>query len=84
VASTIWSPHLHRPAAHATQNRSTLPIVESLFLDADLVLILTAEERSALARVLRVVEDNWWLDEVERRLLERLELPAAELVRPAA
>jgi Trp operon repressor len=58
--------------------------MESLLLDADLVLILTAEERSALARVLRVVEDNWWLDEVERRLLERLELPAAELVRPAA
>jgi hypothetical protein len=35
--------------------------------------LLTGEERAALARVLRVVEDEWWLDEIERALLERLE-----------
>ncbi len=58
--------------------------VESQSIDAMVVLLLTDEERCALARVLRVVEDNWWLDEVERTLLERLEQPAAELVRPAA
>lgn len=41
--------------------------------DVGTPLLLTGEERAALARVLRVVEDEWWLDEVERALLERLE-----------
>ena len=42
-------------------------------------LRLTAEERAALVRVLRVVEDEWWLNEVEQRLLERLEPAEAAL-----
>jgi hypothetical protein len=45
-------------------------------------LLLTGEERAALARVLRVVEDEWWLDEVEQALLERLE-PGEALLTPA-
>lgn len=45
-------------------------------------LLLTGEERAALARVLRVVEDEWWLDEVEQALLERLE-PDEALLTPA-
>ena len=51
---------------------------ESVFL-----LFLTPEERAALLRVIRVVEDNWWLDEIERTVLERVEDLATELV-PAA
>jgi hypothetical protein len=57
--------------------------VESQGAESGIVLFLTAEERAALLRVIRVVEDNWWLNEVERDVLERLEQlesPAAELV----
>jgi hypothetical protein len=36
-------------------------------------LRLTTEECEALARILHVVEDEWWLDELERALLARLE-----------
>ena len=41
------------------------------------VFLLTGEEREALARILRVVEDEWWLDDLERSLLERLEISNA-------
>jgi Trp operon repressor len=54
--------------------------VESQRAESGFVLFLTAEERAALLRVIRVVEDNWWLDEVEREVLERLEAPAAQVV----
>jgi hypothetical protein len=47
--------------------------MESQRIDAGTTLLLTAEERAALTRVLHVVEDEWWLDELERALLERLE-----------
>ena len=42
-----------------------------------MVFLLTGEEREALARILRVVEDEWWLDALEHALLERLEGVAA-------
>lgn len=51
--------------------------------ESGFVLLLTAEERAALVRVLRVVGDNWWLDELEGALLARLELAEAVFV-PAA
>jgi hypothetical protein len=57
--------------------------VESKRAESSFLLFLTPEERAALLRVIRVVEDNWWLDEIERMVLERLEDLAAELV-PAA
>jgi hypothetical protein len=57
--------------------------VESQRAESGIVLLLTAEERAALLRVIRVVEDNWWLDEVEREVLDRLESPADELVHAA-
>jgi hypothetical protein len=57
--------------------------VESQRNEGGLVLLLTAEERAALVRILRVVEDNWWLDEVERDLLLRLDSSDTALV-PAA
>ena len=57
--------------------------VESQRTEGGLALLLTAEELAALVRVLRVVEDNWWLDELERDLLEQLESSGAALV-PAA
>jgi hypothetical protein len=57
--------------------------VQSKRAESGIVLVLTAEERAALLRVIRVVEDNWWLDEVERAVLERLESPAADLVHAA-
>ena len=57
--------------------------MESKRAESSSLLFLTPEERAALLRVIRVVEDNWWLDEVEREILARLENPAAELV-PAA
>jgi hypothetical protein len=47
--------------------------MESQRTDVGTPLLLTGEERAALARVLRVVEDEWWLDELEQALLERLE-----------
>jgi hypothetical protein len=47
--------------------------VETQRLEAAFVFLLSGEEREALVRVLRVVEDNWWLDDVERSLLERFE-----------
>jgi hypothetical protein len=57
----------------------TLPSVEAQRTETGYVFRLTGEERLALVRILRVVEDNWWLDEVERTLLERLEGEAAVL-----
>jgi hypothetical protein len=35
-------------------------------------LVLTSAERDALVRALYVVKDNFWLDDVEESLLERL------------
>jgi hypothetical protein len=40
---------------------------------------LSAEDREALIRVLYVVKDNWWLDEQEEDVLQRL----LELVPPS-
>ena len=57
--------------------------MESQRAESGFVLLLTAEERAALVRVLRVVEDNWWLDPVEGAVLRRLELSVDELI-PAA
>ena len=57
-----------------------LACVESQCTEGGLVLRLTAEEQAALVRILRVVEDNWWLDELERDLLQRLESSATTLV----
>jgi hypothetical protein len=45
--------------------------------DTAMVFLLTGEERDALTRILRVVEDEWWLDDLEHALLERLEGVAA-------
>jgi hypothetical protein len=46
-------------------------------------LRLTEPEREALVAILYVVKDNWWLTDVEERLLQRLELldeePAPQL-----
>ena len=42
-----------------------------------LPLALSEEEREALLRVLYVVKDNFWLDEVEEAMLERLLEPLA-------
>jgi hypothetical protein len=53
--------------------RRRLRHVESKRAESGTVLLLTAEERTALLRVIHVVEDNWWLDEVERDVLERIE-----------
>jgi len=40
-----------------------------------LVLVLSESEREALLRVLYVVKDNFWLDDIEQELLERLVEP---------
>jgi hypothetical protein len=47
--------------------------------DIGTTLLLTGEERAVLARILHVVEDEWWLDEGEQALLERLESGLAVL-----
>jgi hypothetical protein len=57
--------------------------VESQRAESGFVLLLTAEERAALLRVLRVVQDNWWLDAIESAVLRRIELSADELVSAA-
>ena len=59
-----------------------LRAMESQRTDIGTTLLLTGEEREALARVLHVVEDEWWLDEVEQALLERLE-PVQAVLTPA-
>jgi hypothetical protein len=56
--------------------------MESQRGDVGTTLLLTGEERAALALVLHVVEDEWWLDDVEQALLERLE-PGEPAVLPA-
>ena len=53
--------------------RCKLSVMESQLTDIGTTLVLTGEERAVLARVLHVVEDEWWLDENEQALLERLE-----------
>ncbi len=51
--------------------------------DGAFVFLLSADERESLIRVFRVIEDNWWLDDLERGLLDRLEGQDAVAV-PAA
>ena len=46
--------------------------IETLETQTLVALVLTEPEREALARVLYVVKDNFWLDDVEESLLERL------------
>ena len=46
--------------------------VETLETERLVALVLGEAERDALVRVLYVVKDNFWLDEVEESLLERL------------
>jgi hypothetical protein len=58
--------------------------METQHEEAGLFFLLTGEECLALVRVLRVVEDNWWLDERERAVLERLECYEPAAVLPAA
>ena len=58
--------------------------MESQRIEPGYYLLLTGEERAALARLIQVVEDNWWLDEVEQALLARLEGSDSAAVRPAA
>jgi hypothetical protein len=38
------------------------------------MISLSLEEQQALVAALYVVKDNWWLTEIEERVLERLEL----------
>jgi hypothetical protein len=45
---------------------------EILETETLIALVLGEREREALVRVLYVVKDNFWLDEVEESLLERL------------
>jgi hypothetical protein len=66
----------------AGRREGRLGAMESQRIDSGTTLLLTVEERAALARVLRVVEDEWWLDEVEQALLERLE-PDEAVLTPA-
>jgi hypothetical protein len=53
-------------------------------MEAAIVFRLTGEERAALVRILQVVEDEWWLDDLERSLLERLQASNAAVVPAAA
>jgi hypothetical protein len=46
-----------------------------------LPLALSEAEREALLRVLYVVKDNFWLDDVEEAMLERLLEPRARAPR---
>jgi len=78
------SPLVHRSAAHDRGATTHTPTVETQHAEAGLFFLLTGEECLALVRVLRVVEDNWWLDERERALLERLECYEPAAVLPAA
>ncbi len=71
-------------AAHGAVGQVHSRHVESQRVESGLAFLLTGEEQAALMRVLRVVEDEWWLDEVERALLERLESSNGSSIRTAA
>ncbi len=58
--------------------------MEPPYAEAGFVFLLRDDERAALVRILRVVDDNWWLDETERALLERLDGSLAPVALPAA
>lgn len=45
---------------------------ETLEAETLTALVLNETERDALVRVLYVVMDNFWLDDIEESLLERL------------
>ena len=45
---------------------------EALETERLVALVLGDPEREALVRVLYVVKDNFWLDDVEQSLLDRL------------
>ena len=53
-----------------------MTVVEVADTDS-LPLALSEAEREALLRVLYVVKDNFWLDDVEEAILERLLEPRA-------
>ena len=46
--------------------------VEALEAERLVALVLGESEREALVRVLYVVKDNFWLDDVEQSVLDRL------------
>ena len=46
--------------------------LEALETERLVALVLGEAEREALVRVLYVVKDNFWLDDVEQSLLDRL------------
>ena len=46
--------------------------LEALETERLVALVLGEREREALVRVLYVVKDNFWLDDVEQSLLDRL------------
>ena len=48
---------------------ATIEALQAERLDA---LVISETERDALVRVLYVVKDNFWLDDVEQSLLDRL------------
>jgi hypothetical protein len=46
--------------------------IEILETERLVALVLSERERDALVRALYVVKDNFWLDDIEELLLERL------------
>jgi hypothetical protein len=49
-----------------------MALTEILETERHLALVLSGAEKDALVRALYVVKDNFWLDDVEESLLERL------------
>jgi hypothetical protein len=64
--------------AHSPERMTTVEVPETASLV--LVLVLSESERRALLRLLYVVKDNFWLDDIEETLLERLLEPAHRMV----
>ena len=71
------SPAFTEPPPTAATKGVILPSMDTQREEAPMVFLLTGEEREALTRILQVVEDEWWLDDLEHALLERLEGVAA-------
>jgi len=46
--------------------------IQTLETERLVALVLSASERDALVRALYVVKNNFWLDDIEESLLERL------------
>ena len=68
----VYQPVRYPRSAHLKAPFRPMAAIETLEAERLVALVLGEAERDALVRVLYVVKDNFWLDDIEESLLERL------------